>query len=287
MFCVAYVILPFSNSPPADAIRLSLAPFQLGGRREKIPGGWLAFHDDTEGLRMDHESAFTFVDEGKLGLRIEGGDGQLRCIHEGRVQDEMCRRGLQSWHVRFADIMDRESFLDRFTRGMERGPMPGTYGYWSNPFGRWDFWALGGRFDGYITGQAESGMPPSVPHVPSRLLGGVYALLLGHEGLLDAALSQAPAPRIDVRNDRNIERAATLLANTKTQAEPDYPDAVVLPLGSVETRLRWLGEWNERADRDEALTWLGLTPHASWEEVVEASYARFEDHWVAGVAYHH
>jgi hypothetical protein len=118
---------------------------------------------------MDHESSFTFIDEGKLGLRIEGGDAQLRCIHEGRVKDEMRRRGLQSWHVRFADITDRETFLDRFTRGIERGPMPGTYGHWSNPFGRWDFWALGGRFDGYITGQPESGMAPSVAHVPSRL----------------------------------------------------------------------------------------------------------------------
>ncbi len=94
--------------------------------------------------------------------------------------------------------------------------------------------------------------------------------MLGHEGLLDVALSPAPTPTIDVRNDRNIARAATLLANSKTHEESDDPDAVVLPLGSVETRLRWLGDWNERADREEVLIWLGLTPDASWEEVVEA-----------------
>lgn len=287
MFSVAYVILPDSTTAPADAIRASLTPFQLGGRRQKIPAEWLAFHDDTEEVRMDHESSFTFIDEGNRGLQVEGGQEKIRCIHEGNVQDEMRRRGLQSWHVRFADIMDRETFVDRFTRGVERGPIPGTYRHWSNPFGRWDFWALGGRFDGYITGQPESGGKPSVAHVPSSLVRGSYPILLAHERLLDNALGRAPLPTIDVRNDRNIERAATLLENIKTQKAPAYPDAIVLPPASVETRLRWLGDWNERADREEAFSWLGLAPDAGWEEVVEATYARFRDHWVAGVAYHH
>jgi hypothetical protein len=285
MFSIAYVILPFSDIPPGDAIRASLAPFQVGGRREKIPDEWLTFQDGTEGLRMDYGALFTFIDVGKPGLQVEGGGAKLRCISEGRVKDEMHRRGLQSWQVRFADIMDQDTFVDRFTRGVERGPVPGTYGYWSNPLGRWDFWALGGRFDGNITGQPESGTPASVAHVPSGLSGGFYAILLGDEGLLDAALGQAPASTIDVRNDRNIELAATLLANIRWKRA--YPDALVLPPGSVATRLRWLGDWKERADLEEVFIWLGLPPDASWREVVEATYVRFKDHWVAGVAYHH
>jgi hypothetical protein len=89
-----------------------------------------------------------------------------------------------------------------------------------------------------------------------------------------------------VRSDRNIELAATLLASLKIHQEPAIPGAVVLPPGSVETRLRWLDNWNERAPR-EVFTWLKVAPDADWRRVVEASYARFQEHWVAGVAYHH
>ncbi len=67
MFSIAYVVLPFSDAgAPADAIRASLAPFQMGGRRENLPDEWLAFDDQTEDLRIAHETWFTFIDEGKL-----------------------------------------------------------------------------------------------------------------------------------------------------------------------------------------------------------------------------
>ena len=84
MFSITYVILPFSDIAPDDAIRASLAPFQLGGRREKIPVEWLTFQDDTEGLRMDYEALFTFIDGGKPELQIEGHDAKFCCISEGK-----------------------------------------------------------------------------------------------------------------------------------------------------------------------------------------------------------
>jgi hypothetical protein len=45
VFSIAYVILPFSEPPPADAIRVSLARFQRG-RRGDLPEGWLIFRDE-------------------------------------------------------------------------------------------------------------------------------------------------------------------------------------------------------------------------------------------------
>ena len=52
MFSLAYVILPFADIVPADAIRASLARFQRGGRGE-VPDGWLTFHDETQALRRE------------------------------------------------------------------------------------------------------------------------------------------------------------------------------------------------------------------------------------------
>ena len=54
MFAVAYVLLPFSDVAPADAIAASLAPFQRGGPGD-VPDDWLAFHDETDTLRTAHE----------------------------------------------------------------------------------------------------------------------------------------------------------------------------------------------------------------------------------------
>ena len=64
------------------------------------------------------------------------------------------------------------------------------------------------------------------------------------------------------------------------------PATLVLPPGSVEDRLRWLGTWPQLGP-SEAIGWLGLSADASWAAVVTAAYARFPDHWAAGVAYHH
>ena len=49
---------------------------------------------------------------------------------------------------------------------------------------------------------------------------------------------------------------------------------------------RWLDAWPELGPL-RAFGWLGLEADATWSMVVEAAYARFHDHWVAGVAYHH
>jgi hypothetical protein len=138
MFSITYLILPFAESAPADAIRESLAPFQQGGRGDDIPQDWLAFHDETNWLREIHETSFIFTDQGKYGLQVEGGGG-LWGVNVKQVRDDMQRRGLQTWHVRFADTMELDVFFERYNDRMERGPMPGTYGIWRNPLRRWNW----------------------------------------------------------------------------------------------------------------------------------------------------
>ncbi len=55
MLFIAYAILPFAADAPADAIRASLARFQMGLRGD-VPARWIAFHDETEYLLRAHRA---------------------------------------------------------------------------------------------------------------------------------------------------------------------------------------------------------------------------------------
>lgn len=86
MFALAYVILPFSDALPGDAIRTSLAPFQRGQQGD-LPEGWLSFHDETEALLEDYEAQLTITTQGNGGMRIEGGPTWY--VSTKKVLDEM------------------------------------------------------------------------------------------------------------------------------------------------------------------------------------------------------
>jgi len=279
MFALAYVILPFSDTLPADAIRASLAPFQRG-QRGTLPESWLSFHDETEALREDYEARLTFTTQGNQGTKIEGGPTWY--ISMQKVLDEMRRLGVRRWSVRFADTMDIDEFFDRFGKGLERHPNTGAFGRWLNPLGRWDWWDLGGRFDGCIIGDQRPRTTRSVAKVSSGANPG-RTILANIEDRLAEALGQEPFETLDVRTDQNIELVATLLEDA---CENACPSSLVLPPGLVEDGLRWLDTWPDLAPRD-AFAFLGLSSGASWDAIVRAVYARLEDHWAAGIAYHH
>lgn len=157
MFSLAYVLLPFSDTPPAEAIRAALARFQRGGRGD-VPDGWLVFHDETEEVRKEHEAPLVLTETDGGGLLIEGSSGSgLWHLDTGRLRDEMRRRGLRRWNVRFSDEMGLDEFVEQFCGlRLERHPGTGSFGRWLNPLGRWDWWELGGRFDGRIVGERRS-----------------------------------------------------------------------------------------------------------------------------------
>ena len=282
MFALAYVILPFSDTPPADAIRASLAPFQRG-QRGALPESWLSFHDETEALLEDYEAQLTITIQGNGGMRIEGGPTWY--LSTEKVLDEMRRLGLWSWSVRFADTMDINEFHDRFSKGLDRHPNTGAFGRWLNPLGRWDWWDLGGRFDGCIIGDRRPGTGRSVAKLSSGANPG-RIVLANIEDRLAEALGQEPFETLDVRTDQNIELVATLLEDARSDRENACPSSLVLPPGALEDRLRWLDTWPDLGPQ-EAFAWLSLSSQKGWDAIVGAVYARFADHWAAGVAYHH
>jgi len=283
MFSLAYVILPVSDTLPAEAIRASLARFQRG-RRGELPEAWVAFHDETDEIREAHEARFEFTDNGTRGMRI-GGDGDTFHIDTGKVREEMKRRGVRHWAVRFADEMGLDEFFDRFGSRSRRDPDTGAFGRWLNPLGKWDWWDLGGGFDGTILGERQTGegrpvsMMSSGPGRGRTILGNI-------QNALSDALGQEPSAPVEVANDRNIEMVATLLGDAREGRANAYPAAILLPPGAVEDRLRWLGTWPELGPW-ESFAWLGLAPEAAWEDIVQAAYRRFRDHWAAAIAYHH
>jgi hypothetical protein len=151
----------------------------------------------------------------------------------------MRRRGVQRWSVCFADAMDLEAFHTGFTTRLERHPVTGGYGRWLNPLGRWDWWDLGGRFDGRIIGERARSAGRSTAQISSGESRG-RSVLANLGTLLEDALGQAPAAEVDVRSDRNIELVATLLTDAQARRDHAYPSALILPPGVAEDRLRWL-----------------------------------------------
>lgn len=120
MFSLAYVLLPFADAPPGEAIAASLARFRRG-RRGDVPDDWLAFHDETAEVKEAHRTRFTFTRS--TGLRTEGGDGWILDI--GSIMEEITARGSDRWTVRFADVEpDLTRFAGRFLRSYERHPSP-------------------------------------------------------------------------------------------------------------------------------------------------------------------
>jgi hypothetical protein len=233
MFSVAYVILPFSDIPPADAIRVSLARFQRG-RRGDLPESWLTFHDETEEFRQVYEAHHTFTEQDKGGPRIEGDNiDSSWFIDVGNVRSEMRRSSPRQWRVRFADTMDLDEFYERFGRNLERHPETGAFGRWLNPLGRWDWWDLGGRFDGHILGDSRAGEGRGIARVSSGPDRG-RTILANVENTFAEAPGQEPIPSPDVRTDQNIELVTTLLDDARAGRENAYPASLVLP---PETRL--------------------------------------------------
>ena len=281
MFGIVHVLLPVSDRSPAEAIRASLAPFERGGRGD-VPDEWLTFHDEAEHVRALHAASWVFTDQGRGGLRIEGGEHWN--LDFRAIRAEMARRGLRRWAVRFAETEpDLETFVDRYVENLERHPITGGYGRWLNPLGRWDWWDLGGRFDGRITGERRR-HGRTASRVSSGPSQGRDVLEKVH-GALERAIGSEPSVEVDARADDNVEMVSRLLEDARAGLDHAFPNAILLPPGSVEDRLRWLSSWPE-IDPVDTLAFLGLSGTAPWREVLVAAYERFADHWAAGVAYH-
>lgn len=287
MFALCYVLLPTSDRSPAEAITAALAPFQRGGPGS-LPDAMLAFDDETAWVQRLHEAEYTFMREGSAGLRIQGGDWWH--LDTAKVTAEMDRRGIATWAVRFADLEpDPDAFFDAYVRDLVRHPATGRYGRWLNPLGRWDWWDLGGRFDGVITGDGRRqgrqrstlSSGPSAGRMVLRNIGDALERALGND---------EPQMEIEVRADCNIELVSRLLMDARAGEEHALPGVLLLPPGSTEDGSRWIERW-PLGEKGHALDasqqeLLGLSRNASWNDVANAAYERFEGCWAAAVAYH-
>jgi hypothetical protein len=90
MFSVAYVILPYSQTPPAEAVHASLARFQRGCRGD-LPDDWLTFADETAEVLEAHEARFTFTKGSSGGMKITG-SGDTWKLDLGKASEQMRRR---------------------------------------------------------------------------------------------------------------------------------------------------------------------------------------------------
>lgn len=99
MFSLAYILLPFSDTPPADAIADALSRFRMGSRGD-VPEEWLQFDDDTAHIEELYRADITFTK--RDGLRTEGADPWY--FDTSAVMAAMGRRDKTCWRVRFADI---------------------------------------------------------------------------------------------------------------------------------------------------------------------------------------
>jgi len=173
---IAYAIIPLEFASLQAALNEALRPFCRGGG-DQFPREKVAFDDVTDdpqqlhvaGLSMTHENGLSLWWEGSPPLDESGFDFDA-------LRDLVLSHGL-TWSRRLADIEpDFHAFVRRFSGWKDRDPETGGYGQWLNPLGRWDWWELGGRLDGVVSGERRNGMVPArrSPRPASEASAGLF-----------------------------------------------------------------------------------------------------------------
>jgi len=278
MYGLAYVIFSGDFDSLQSALDEQLSAFRRGGL-DDFPRQKLAFDDISGELKELHDQAVI--------LRSDGGGVALQCDDPkkaGNLDFDALRELLQSmdalsWRGRLADVEpDFDTFARRFTKWKQRDPEVGEYGCWQNPLGRWDWWELGGRYDGYISGQprAGSGSQSMISSGPSR----------GRELLDDIVRSLGGKPsEYEAEITANVELVSSLKEAARRGERHAFPTAIVLPADAGEADLRWF-DVVRRPPLAETRSLLSAPEDATFNEMALAAYERFEDRAAAGIAYH-
>jgi len=179
----------------------------------------------------------------------------------------------------FAEIEpDFDAFVRRFTRFEAPDPTTKRYGRWLNPIGYWDWWELGGRFNGVITGlrrpaaaeQAISSGPSRGRPVMENLAAALGASVEGEQAEIEA----------------NVELVETLRAGAECSERHSVPTALVLPIGTCADEDRWFDRVSWHEIRPGTRNFLRAPPDAAYPSLVRAAYEAFPHHAAAGIAYH-
>lgn len=275
MYGLAYVLLPHGFTSLQAELDGTLAPFKRGGRDE-FPPEKLAFDDATESLTHLHRATVQFNADGSLSCR-DGDPIALYDLQLSRLAEHLAACQLDTFEGKLAEIEpDFDRFVRSFTDYRERDPQTGRYGRWLNPIGYWDWWELGGRFNGVITGERRPASAEQVissgPSAGRAVLGKVVEALGGRTRDEEAAI------------EANVELVDTLkLAPVQIAG---LPTAIVLPHGCCADAERWFDDvsWHEIRPGTRAM--LGAPADAGFRQLARAAYDRFSGLAAAGVAYH-
>jgi hypothetical protein len=278
MYGIAYVVIPTEFHSLQAVLDEALAPFRRGGV-DDFPSDKLAFNDVTETIRRLHREAITLKSDG-AGIAVVGGSTMGSDLDFDALREFLLTLCAPTWSGRLADVEpDLDAFSRRFTMWKRRDPYAGGYGQWLNPLGRWDWWELGGRFDGLVSGERRAGagsesMISSGPNRGRDLLGGVARALGGKPSEIEAEIAA------------NVDLVSSLLDAARRDQVHAFPTAVVLPVGACADEFRWFDslDWRPIPSATKAL--LSVPDDATFKETATAAWERFERMAVAGVAYH-
>ncbi len=275
MYGLTYVMLRLNFTSLQQELSLSLAPFQRGGDN-RFSQSALAFEDATPSLRRLHSAAFEY-NGGAIAWDL-GIAASSPMLDLALVIEHLNALGLDGFRGTFSEIEpDFDRFVVRFSHFRQRDSKTGKFGSWNNPLGRWDWWELGGRYNGVITGEKlpASGVGgfSSGPHSGRDTLQSVVEAFAG------------TTPDAEAWIEANVELASTLLSRL-CAGEKALPAALVLPIGSAPDAARWLDGtgWHEISPA--TFSALGVSAAAPFADLVSTAYSRFAGHAVAAVAYH-
>ena len=150
-FAVMVMIDPKEvNWPPDDTIDSYLdkvlAPFDESTENQEF----MEFVDTMEEGKEEYETGSTILVELPDGRRLSPWDEEFRVPGEIGYGSNTHRPPKNSTTVE-VPFKERFSSFDEYMtyyRGEEKDSETGKYGYWSNPNAKWDWYTVGGRFEG-------------------------------------------------------------------------------------------------------------------------------------------
>jgi len=273
-----YVIIPTEFPSLQAVLDEALAPFRRGGV-DDFPRDKLAFDDVTETILRLHRETITLKSDG-ASIAVVGGSTMAGDLDFEALREFLLALCAPTWSGRLAEVEpDLEAFAARFTMWKRRDPYAGGYGQWLNPLGRWDWWELGGRFDGLVSGERRAGagsksMISSGPNRGRDLLGGVARALGGKPSEIEAEIAA------------NVDLVSSLLDAARGDQEHAFPTAVGLPVGACADEFRWFDSLGWRPIPSATKALLSVPDDATFKETATAARERFERMAIGGVAYH-
>jgi hypothetical protein len=276
MYGLAYVLIPTRFRSLQEELDRTLAPFRRGGE-ESFPRERLAFDDATDDLMRLHGTTIRYEPDGSVTWSDVGDISHDLCLL--RLKEHMLACSLDRFEGTLAELEpDFDACVRRFTKFEARDPTTGRYGRWLNPIGYWDWWELGGRFNGTITGERRPAAAEQAISSGSNRGRDVLA------GVVNAFGGTPSSERAQI--EANVELVETLRTAAEGSEKRAVPCALVLPSGACADESRWLDEvpWHEIGPGTRRF--LGAPPDADFPSLVRAAYDRFADFAAAGVAYH-